>query len=167
MFELSYKISDGDLKAASRAVDLKYAIVYLCVALCGLAAGIAPVVLGATKTMFVLGILLTVMGGFLLVCALLLLTVNKTSFESVVETGDDELAVTISHENITVTKADDRLEFSYSDMITVKTRKNFVLAYFGKTRVLLLKLENARVAEVYEYIRKRQGRMLPPSEKSE
>lgn len=160
MFELKYGITDGDIKAASRAVNLLYVIVYLCVAAAGLVVGIIGIVLHTSTFMFALGIVITVFGGILLVLAVLLTVAPQKAFDSIVGTSESEFAVSITHENITVVNGEKTTELSYTDMTSVRLRKNYIIAYFGKLDVLLIK-SDGNAKEVYEYIEKRQGRKKP------
>ncbi len=73
MFELKYKITDADVKAVNAKSALRYFVSYLVVALAGVAIGVTAIVLRHSTALFVMGILLTVMGAFLLVCSVLLM----------------------------------------------------------------------------------------------
>lgn len=162
MFELKYTIADADMRAVNKKISLFYFALYFCVALGGLATGIASIVLKPTTLTYIAGIILTVLGGLLLACAVLLLVAPKTSLESVVPTGDGELTVKIDHDGVTVGDT----ELSYSDMTAVKNKKTYLLVYFGKFRALLIKdaiVNGGSMPELYAFVAARAGRTLPPS----
>lgn len=162
MFELKYSVTDADMRAVNKKINLFYFTLYFCVAVCGLAVGITATVLKPTSLTYVAGIILTVLGGLLLACALLLLVAPKNALESAVPTGEAELDVKIDHDGVTVGDT----PLSYSDMTAVKNKKSYVLVYFGKTRVLLVKdaiASGGTLAELYAFISARAGRTLPPS----
>lgn len=166
MYELKYAVTERDLKEASKAVNLRYVIIYLCIAAAGLAVGILSIVLSDSSFMHVTGIIVTVFGGLLLVLACLLAFIPQKAFDSVTETGDDEKEVSITHDNITVKNGETVKELSYCEMTAVKLRKRYIIAYFGKYSALIIK-PNGNAKEIYEYIEKRQGRRKPESKINE
>lgn len=161
MFELRYNITDADMRAVNKKSIISYFALYFCVALCGLAAGVAAIVLKPSDLTFIAGIVLTVFGGLLLACALLMLIAPRNLLKSVVPTGDADMEVKIDHDAVTV----DGKRLSYSDITSVKNKKTYLLVFFGRSEVLLVKnaLADGTLGQLCEYISARAGRALPPS----
>lgn len=162
MFELKYKITDGDIKAVNKKVMWKYFIPYLSVSLLGLAVGIAATVLRPRVDLLVLGIILIVLGSLLLACSILLAIAPKTFVVSALLTSDDvERTVKIDGNGITVqTENQTDIIFASGEISKLVKYNNGLLAYVGKERVLLIKdafTDQHTVDELYEFLKNRSA----------
>lgn len=159
MFELKYKITDGDIKAVNFKTALSYFITYLAVALVGIAIGVTAIVLRSTTVLLVMGILLTIMGAFLLVCSVLLIISPKNFAASALITSDEiERIVRVDDDGITVTsdaqKSD--IKFSFYELTKVKLKNGLIVAHIGRDQILLIKdavTSGGTLAELYELLR--------------
>ncbi len=157
MFELKYKITDADVKAVNAKSALRYFVSYLVVALAGVAIGVTAIVLRHSTALFVMGILLTVMGAFLLVCSVLLMLSPKNFAASALVTGDDiERCVRVDADGITVTSdaQNSDIVFEYSEITKVRM-SGAIVAHIGKDRILIVKdaiTSGGTLAELYAFL---------------
>lgn len=155
MFELKYKITDKDIKAVNAKTALRYFIMYLTVALAGIAIGVAAIILRNTTVLMVMGILLTVMGAFLLVCSVLLMLSPKNFAASALITSDEiERNVRVDDSGITVTSdaQSSDIKFDFYEITKVKFKNNLIVAHTGRERILLIKdavTSGGTLAELY------------------
>lgn len=166
MFELKYSLTDDDMKKIGKATGTRRTVLYLTASAIGLGVGITAVALRPDTLLFVCGIILIVMCTLLATLTLVLLF-SKTTLDSVLPTDGTELAVTVTHDNITVRNGEETTEFMYEDMTGVRLFGAYMLVYFGKTRVLPFKnaiASGGSSLELYEYVEKRAGRALPPTD---
>ena len=158
MFELKYKITDADVKAVNAKSALRYFVSYLVVALAGVAIGVAAIVLRHSTALFVMGILLTVMGAFLLVCSVLLMLSPKNFAASALVTGDDiERCVRVDVDGITVTSdaQNSDIVFEYSEITKVRMSGGSIVAHIGKDQILIVKdaiTSGGTLAELYAFL---------------
>ncbi|MCH5166045.1 MAG: hypothetical protein J1G01_06555 [Clostridiales bacterium] len=139
MFELKYKITEADIKEINKKTMLFYFVLYMCVAVVGMAVGIVAIVLNPQKLMFVLGILLVVFGGILFLCAAMLLIAPKNFVVSVVKPSDDELTVKVDEGEIVVTSPNGNTVIPFVEVTNVKYKKDKLLVNVGKDIILLIK----------------------------
>ncbi len=141
MFELKYKITDGDMKAVNKRIMWQFFIPYVIVSLLGLAAGVTAVVLQPKNELFVLGIILIVLAAILLVCAVLMAIAPKNFVVSALLTSDDtERVLEIGESGVTVkTPEQSDINVGYAEILKVRDKKTYALLYVGKDTVILLK----------------------------
>lgn len=159
MFNLKYTLTAADLKAENKKLALFYFALYFTVALIGLAVGIVAVVINPQVTMLVLGIVIIVFAALLLAVALLLLIAPKNLVVGVVD-EDVELDVTVDKHGITVNGQN---LAPFADVTKVKNRKAYLVVYFGKDKVFLVKdavTSGQTLNELCAYMTERQGRIL-------
>lgn len=159
MFNLKYTLTAADLKAENKKLALFYFALYFTVALIGLAVGIVAVVINPQVTMLVLGIVIIVFAALLLAVALLLLIAPKNLVVGVVD-EDVELDVTVDKHGITVNGQN---LAPFADVTKVKNRKAYLVVYFGKDKVFLVKdavTSGLTLNELCAYMTERQGRIL-------
>ena len=118
MFELKYKITDDDMKTVNKSIMWQYFIPYVIVAVLGLAAGIAAVVLNVRTDIFVLGIVLIVLGAILMCCTVLLLVAPKNFVASALVPSDTvERTVKIGADRIDIETPDkENIEIGYGEI---------------------------------------------------
>lgn len=141
MFELKYKITDGDMKAVNKCIMWQFFIPYVIVSLLGLAAGVTAVVLQPKNELFVLGIILIVLAAILLICAVLMAIAPKNFVVSALLTSDDtERVLEIGESGVTVkTPEQSDINVGYAEILKVRDKKTYALLYVGKDAVILLK----------------------------
>ncbi len=158
MFELKYKITDADVKAVNAKSALRYFVSYMVVALAGVAIGVTAIVLRHSTALFVMGILLTVMGAFLLVCSVLLMLSPKNFAASALVTGDDiERCVRIDADGITVTSdaQNSDIVFEYSEITKARMSGGAIVAHIGRDRILIIKdaiTSGGTLAELFAFL---------------
>lgn len=155
MFELKYKITDADMKKVNKSIMWQYFVPYLVVALLGIGAGVAAVVLNVRTDVLVLGIILLVLGAILLACTVLLLIAPKNFVLSALVVSDTiERTVKIGNERIDIiTEGQENIELSYGEITKLKNKKTYLLAYVGKDIVLVLKDNSiSKLSDVYSYL---------------
>ena len=158
MFELKYKITDADGKAVNMKSALRYFVSYLVVALVGVAIGGTAIVLRHSTTLLVMGIILTVMGAFLLVCSVLLMLSPKNFAASALVTSDDtERCVRVDVDGITVTSdaQNSDIVFEYCEITKVRMSGGAIVAHIGKDMILIFKnaiTSGGTFAELYAFL---------------
>ncbi len=158
MFELKYKITDGDLLKVNKRVMWSYFIPYLAVALLGIGAGVAATVIRPSTSIFVLGIILIVLGAVLLACTVMLAVAPKSFVASALETSDSiERNVKFTETGVTVsTDGQSDITFGYGSMLKARRigKTELLALYVDKDIVLVVKdtESSASVDEVYEYV---------------
>lgn len=150
-FELNYKITDKDIRSLNNRVLFMYFGLYGAVALLGLGVGIAAIVLHTSIAMLVMGIALTVLGGFLLVCSILLLIAPKNYIVSAVLPSDEIVRhVVFDEDGIHVDAEGGAIEFDYHTLGRISNRKTHLLVYIDGKRALLVKDENLTGGTLYD-----------------
>lgn len=160
MFELKYAVTESDIKAENKKIALFYFLLYFTVAVIGLGAGIAAVVINPEKSVLVLGIIILVFAGMLLAISLLMMIAPKNLVSSVLPPSDGEQNVVIDKNGITV---DGSNLSPFADITAIKNRKTYLVVYFGKDKVFLVKnaiTSGQSLAELYAYMTERQGKLL-------
>lgn len=168
-FELKYKITESDFKSLNYREMFKYFGMYTAVALLGLGVGIAATVLHTSTAMLVMGIALTVLGGFLLVCSILLLVTPKNYIVSAVIPGDGDRRVVFDEEGIHVDAEGGAIDFDYHTLGRISNRKTYLLVYIDGKRALLVKNENlvgGSLYDLYAFICTKKYSGIPDAEKS-
>ena len=155
MFELKYKITDADMKKVNQSIMWQYFVPYLIVALLGIGAGVAAVILNIRTDVLVLGIVLLVLGAILLVCSVLLLIAPKNFVVSALVVSDSIYrTVKIGNERIDIeTPGQENIELAYGEITKLKNKKSYLLAYVGKDIVLVLKdSSESKLNDVYNFM---------------
>lgn len=158
MFELKYKITDGDLLKVNKRVMWSYFIPYLAVALLGIGAGVAATVVRPSTSIFVLGIILIVLGAVLLACTVMLAIAPKSFVASALETSDSiDRNVKFTDTGVTVsTDGQSDITFGYGCMLKARRigKTGLLTLYVDKDVVLVVKdtESSASIDEVYEYV---------------
>ena len=160
MFELKYKITEGDILAENKKIAMFYFWLFFIVAAVGLAVGIVAVVLGPQKTISVMGIIILVFSGLLITIALFMLIAPKNLVSCAVEAGENDRDVVIDKNGIT---ADGNNVSQFADITKIKNRKTYLVAYVGKDKVFIIKnniTSGQSLAELFAYMSERQGKLL-------
>lgn len=158
MFELKYTVTENDFATENKRIALFYFLLYGIVAVIGLAAGIAAVVLRPQQLMFALGIVLLVLSGILMLCALFIIIAPKNYVKSAAELSGGEMNVTVDKHGITI---DGEVATEFVDMTRIKRRKEYLLAYVNKDEAYMIKNTlGERFSELYSYMDERKGRIL-------
>ena len=141
MYELEYKITDGDMKAVNKSIMWRYFVPYLTVSLVGIGVGILAAVMRPRIELMICGIILAVFGWILLVCSVLMAVAPKNFVASILETYDDVVRkVTVDERCVKIAiEGQSDITIPLGDITAVKTRKDCLLLYFGKQRVLIVK----------------------------
>lgn len=166
MFELKYSITENDLRAENKHIMLFYFALYAAVAAVGLAVGIVATVLRPMNSLFVLGIILIVLAGILMLCALFIAIAPKNFVTSAFETSDTELDVKVDKHGITVNGEN---ICPFADISRLKRRKSYMLAYVAKDKVFIIKntVGDTEFRDLYAYMDERKGRILLTDGKSD
>ncbi|MDE6201364.1 MAG: hypothetical protein K2M47_05770 [Clostridiales bacterium] len=169
MFELKYAITANDIKAENKKLALFYFLLYFCVAVIGLAVGIVAVVINPQTSIFVIGIIILVFSALLAAVALFMLIAPKNLISSVIGTDDNELAVVIDKNGITVNG--DNIA-AFADITKIKDRKTYLVVYTDKDKAFIVKdsiTSGQAFDELTAYMTERQGKLLlvPTSEQAE
>lgn len=162
-FELSYIITDEDFKQINKSVMLKYFLMYLGVAVLGLAVGIVATVLRPRIEILVFGIILIVLGAILLVFSVLLVIAPRNFILSALMTSDktvrnvrfDDGGITIS------TEAQKDIHLVYGDIVKIKNKKAQLLLFLDKDLVLVVKdnlTSGQMFDELYAYLCAKTGK---------
>ncbi len=157
MFELSYKITESDMKAVNKSLMWRYFIPYLVVSLLGIAAGIVATVLQLRTEIFVLGIVLIVLGSILLGCTVLLAIAPK-NFAASALIPSEEVTRTLKIDDgglTVVTEGSSDIEIRFSEITKLKNKKSYLLAYLGSEMVLLIKdavTSGGSLEDVYSFL---------------
>ncbi|MCH5162317.1 MAG: YcxB family protein [Clostridiales bacterium] len=141
MFELKYKITDADFKAVNKRIFLQYFIPYVIVALMGIGAGITAIALRPKTELFALGIILIVLAGILLACAVFMAIAPKNFVVSALNTDDNiERTLEIGESAVTI-KTPDKSDITvrYSEILRIKIKKDYALLYVDKGSAVLVK----------------------------
>lgn len=166
MFELNYKITDADIKAVNKKAMLFYFVLYLAVAVVGITVGVIAVVLDPSKLMYALGIILLVLGGILLLCAIMLLIAPKNFIASAVKPSDDSLTVKIDENGISVTSIGEDVKIPFASVAEVRDKKQYLLVFVAKDVALLVKdaiTSGQGLPELFKFLSARRGGLVNPA----